>query len=175
MFLSLLLLACLEPSPDDTLSDDTAADTSGTDDTGTDTPVACGDATATGTLDVSFSMETDYIASMDEPAAGTFYGAFYAAADVTNTGPVAGSEPWGQLVVSGVDLMEPLGGPTQALASSDPLPACEIVLLGFLDSDDNDIDAGDPVTFPVAPNTVTVVADAATPFTAFFGLTNPGR
>ncbi len=169
-----LLLACLEPSPDDNLLDDTGADTATDDDTATATPVACADATATGTLSVSFSMETDYIASMDEPPVGTFYGAFYSASDVTNTGPVAGAEPWAQLIVPGVDLTDPVGGPTAALATTDPIPACEVVLLGFLDSDDNDIDAGDPVTFPIAPNTATVLAETSTPFTAFFGLTNPG-
>ena len=169
-----LLLACLEPSPDDTLLDDSGADTATADDTGTTAPVACADATATGTLAVSFSMEADYIPSMDEPPVGIFYGAFYSAADVTNTGPVAGAEPWAQLIVPGVDLTDPVGGPTDALATTDAIPACEVVLLGFLDSDDNDIDAGDPVTFPVAPNTVTVAADMTSPFTAFFGLTNPG-
>lgn len=172
MFLT-LLLACLEPSPDDTLPDDTGADSASPDDTGT-AAVACGDAVTMGTLELSFSMEPDYIPSMDEPPAGIFYGAFYSASDVTNTGPAAGAEPWAQVILPGVDLTDPVGGPTAVLGTTDPLPACEVVLLGFLDSDDNDIDAGDPVTFPVAPNTVTVVAHTSTPFTAFFGLTNPG-
>lgn len=169
--LTLLLIACLESSPLDTGSDadDTAADTA--------TPYAtCAEASAagaTGTVDLSFRMEADFIPSMDEPPLGTFHGGFFATADMTSTGPAPGTEQLVYVRVDGIDLSNG-GGPTAVLGTSDPVPACDVTLLGYLDTDSNEIDAGDPVTLPDDAK-LTVVEGASVTHEVFFRLVNPGR
>ena len=169
--LTLLLTACLEPSPLDTGGDlaDTAGDTA--------TPFAtCAEAAAagaTGTVQLSFRMEADFIPAMDEAPIGTFHGGFFATADMTSTGPAPGAEQLVYVRVDGVDLSD-AGGPTAILATTDPVPACDVTLLGYLDTDGNEIDAGDPVTLPDDAK-LTVAQGQSVAHEAYFRLLNPGR
>ncbi len=166
--LTLLLAACLEPSPADTA--DSAVDTAF--DTATDAPAACADAATTGSLALSFRMEADLIPGMATPPAGTFYGAVLATADMTPTGPVAGAPLYANVVVNDDDLTAQ-GGPTAMLGTVTDLPACELSLLGFLDLDgDTLVDRGEPVTLP-DDAMVTVAADAPTAYEVYFRLLSP--
>jgi hypothetical protein len=130
-----------------------------------------------GTLALSFLMDDDWIVSMDEEPIGTFYGSFWYGYDVEVTGPVEGAESLGEIEVENVDLRDG-GGPTAVLFTSGPLPAEEIVVLGFLDSDNNAVagdegpETGDPVTLP-ADNDFDVVAGAETAVEIYFDFLNP--
>lgn len=144
-------------------------------DTSEDTAPAeadCATTTARGTLAVSFRMEEDYLPSMDLPPIGTFRGSVFSAVDVSGIGPADGAVAWADLLVEGVDLSAE-GGPTAVLTTTDPLPACQVSLLGCLDLEgDGCGDGGDPVTLP-NQSLVTVVADAETPYEVYFGLLAP--
>jgi hypothetical protein len=160
---SVLLVACKGGEPVETDGGDTDV---------TDTaPPACADATATGTLALSFEMEADLIPSMDEPPVGTFYGSVFDAADVTALGPNDGAVALEDFSVASVDLTAD-GGPTAAMYTTGQLPACYVAVLGCLDSDGNDCDRHDPVTHP-NDNRPLVVADAETAFTVEMNLLNP--
>lgn len=166
--LTLLLAACLEPSPSDTA--DSAVDTAS--DTATDGAVACAEADTTGSLALSFRMEADLIPGMATPPAGTFYGAVLATADMTPTGPVAGAPVYANVVVNDVDLTAQ-GGPTAMLGTVTDLPSCELSLLGFLDLDgDTLIDRGEPVTLP-DDAIVAVAADTPTAHEVYFRILSP--
>jgi len=128
-----------------------------------------------GTLALTFGIDSDYLAAMEEPAVGTFYGSFWLGSEVTSLGPDDGAMDLGGIEVA-LDLTD--GGPTAVLFTSGPLPAEEIVVLGFLDSDANTDpgapgpDAKDPVTLP-NDNDFDVVAGQETTVEVFFGLLNP--
>jgi len=132
-----------------------------------------------GTLALTFSMDPDYIDVMpegEEPV-GPFWGQFWYSDEVTSAGPEDGAEALGDIYVETVDL-RPSGDPTGVLFTSDALPATEICVLGFLDSDGNadtdspDPDDKDPVTLP-GDNRFDVVADSETTVSVYFGLLNP--
>src|SRR5437762_3284550 len=89
--------------------------------------------TAPGTLHLSFRMDADLIASMDEPPAGSFFGALYADADATAEGPVDGAAPLLDLEVPGLDLTAG-GGPSPVTWDSEPLAPQDVWILGCLDS-----------------------------------------
>ncbi len=130
-----------------------------------------------GTLALSFRLDDDWIPEMDEDPVGTFIGSFWHGYDVEGTGPVEGAESLEDIRVEGVDLSDG-GGPTTVLYVSGLLPAEEIVVLGFLDSDANAVegdegpDDGDPVTLP-ADNDFDVIAGAETAAEVYFDLLNP--
>lgn len=134
------------------------------DDTGTPAP-------GPGTLTLSFQMDDDYLASMDEPAVGTFRGSIYAEADASAVGPVDGAVSMQDLEVADIDLTD-AGGPTAAMVTTDPFDAQIVWILGCLDTDGNDCDHNDPITVP-NDNKVEILADADTPFTVYFGMLNP--
>ncbi len=168
LLLSMLALAACAPETDTDTADsaaDTAEDTAPAD-------VDCATTDARGTLAVSFRMEEDYLPSMDLPPVGTFRGSVFSAADVSGVGPADGSVAWADLLVEGVDLSAE-GGPTAVLSTTDPLPACQVSLLGCLDLEgDGCGDSGDPVTLP-NQSLVTVVADTETAYEVYFGLLAP--
>jgi hypothetical protein len=128
-----------------------------------------------GTLAVSFSIDADWQAAMEEPALGTFHGGIFLTDEVTALGPEEGAEPL-ELVTVLVDLTG--GSPTPVLYTTGALSEGWVDVLGFLDSDGNVVpgtdepDAKDPVTLP-ADNEFQVVADAETPAQVHFGLLNP--
>ena len=130
-----------------------------------------------GTLALTFRMDADQMTNMQEPAIGTFYGSFWRGSEVSSLGPDDGAEDLGGIEVTGIDLTVG-GGPTGVLFVSGPLPAEEVVVLGFLDTDGNadpnDLgpDSKDPVTLP-NDNDFDVVGDAETTVEVYFGLLNP--
>ena len=140
--------------------------------TGTPLPATSGE----GTLALTFRIDADQMSLMDEDPVGVFYGSFWRGSEVSSLGPDDGAEDLGGIEVN-VDL-RPDGGPTGVLFTSGPLPAEEIVVLGFLDTDGNadpaapEPDAKDPVTLP-NDNDFDVVGDAETTVEVFFGLLNP--
>ena len=164
MSASLLLIALLACGDKDSggASDSGGADT--------------GPAATEGTLALTFRIDTDYQALMDEEAVGTFYGAYWLGEEVTSLGPDEGAESLGSIEVA-VDLRDG-GGPTAVLVTSPPLPVTEIVILGFLDSDGNadpgdpSPDNKDPVTLP-SQNDFDVVGGQETTAEVFFGFLNP--
>ena len=152
----LLLLAC-GGAPADT--DDTDASGSGR-----------------GALRVSFGIDGDWFASMDEPCVGPFWGSIWLSDEVTGAGPIDGAESVADLHIESVDLSA--GENTAVLTTVTDLPAGWVTILGFLDSDGNanvdepDPDEDDPVTLP-GDNEFEVVEDAETDALVFFGLLNP--
>jgi hypothetical protein len=130
-----------------------------------------------GTRALTFRIDTDYQAAMDEEAVGVFYGAFWRGSEVTSLGPDDGAQDLGAIRVDPLDLRDG-GGPTTVLFTSELLPAEEVVVLGFLDSDGNadpddpGPDAKDPVTLP-NDNDFDVLGGQTTTVEVFFGLLNP--
>ena len=128
-----------------------------------------------GRLGLSFEIDSDQQDRMDEDPVGVFTGSFYLATDVTTLGPNEGAVPVGAILVEEVDLR---AGATGVLFTSEDLPAEAIVVLGFLDSDDNrdpldaDPDNKDPVTLP-GQNTFLVEADSTSEARVHFGFLNP--
>lgn len=159
MFLLLALACAPVDDTDSTAPTDTAADTA---DTGSGGP---------GTLGLSFRMDDDYLAEMDEPAVGTFRGSIYAEADATQIGPNEGAVSLLDFTVDGVDLTDG-GGPTDVLYTTAPLDPQIVWVLGCLDADANDCDEGDPITVP-NENKLAVVADAATDVEIYLGMLRP--
>lgn len=129
-----------------------------------------------GRLALKFRIDTDYQAAMDEPAIGAFRGSFWRADEVTGAGPNEGAESIGDIAVDAVDLVA--ANPTEVLFTSEDLPAISVIVLGFLDSDNNadpespDPDSKDPVTLP-NQNLFTVVGGETTEATVVFGFLNP--
>ena len=133
--------------------------------------------TGVGQLALTFAIDSDYAAAMDEPPSGTFYGSFWRGDEVSGVGPDDGAVDLGGVQVD--DLTLPLDGSgTTVVFTSADLPTGEVVLLGFLDSDGNTDpanpgpDAKDPVTLP-SDNDFDVVDGAVTEVRVFFGLLNP--
>ena len=135
------------------------------------------DSPTSGGLLLRFKMDTDYMAAMDEPAHGHFYGAFWYGSDVSAIGPEEGAQSLGSIYVENIVLPED-GSSTEILFSQSDLPAEEIVVLGFLDSDANADpnspapDAKDPVTLP-HDNDFDVVGGEETEAIVFFAFLNP--
>jgi hypothetical protein len=133
------------------------------------------DGLGVGWLALSFEIDPDQQDRMDEDPVGVFTGSFYLATDVTSLGPNEGAVPVGAILVEEVDLAE---GSTGVLFTSEDLPAEAIVVLGFLDSDDNrdpldaDPDSKDPVTLP-GQNTFLVEAGSTSEARVHFGFLNP--
>ena len=146
-----------------------ATDTNPTD--GSPTPVF-----EPGTLALTFRIDTDYQAAMDEEALGTFYGSIFVADEVDSLGPMDGAVALEDLQLE-VDLRAD-GGPTDVLHTTSPLDIERVAILGFLDSDGNadvngpDPDAKDPVTLP-NDNKFTVPSGGEATVEVFFGLLNP--
>lgn len=164
MLLLILALACTDKGGDDT---GTPAETGETGETGEP---------GEGTLAITFAMDADYIAIMDEEPVGRFWGVVWRSEDVTSIGPGEDAVGLADVYVEEVDL-RPDGATTAVLAITGPIPAIEVCILGFMDSDANatedpDPDEGDPVTLP-GDNRFDVVADAETTVEVYFGLLNP--
>jgi hypothetical protein len=148
---------------------DSGADTGGVGTGGTEPgPV-------TGRLALSFGLDVDHQALMEEDAVGPFWGSFYNADDVTGVGPNDGAVALGSIHVEEIDLRE---GPTTVLFTSEDLTATKVVVLGFLDSDGNATpgdegpDDKDPVTLP-GDNRFTLVGGETAEVQVWFGLLNP--
>ena len=162
MFLAFItLFACGEKSTDTSSAEDTAEVVTPT----------------TGALALRFSIDEDYAAMMDEPPAGIFYGSFWHAEDVDALGPIEGRESISVFQVT-VDL--PMdGSQTDVLFTQEELPAEEVYILGFLDSDGNNDpentnpDAKDPVTIP-SDNDFDVVGGETTEVNVFMSMLYPG-
>lgn len=147
---------------------DTATDT----DTDTDVPaLTCAEISATGTLAISVSLLTDLIPSMDEPPVGIFYGSVFAGEDVTGAGPSDTAVPIADITTGTLDLTS--GGPVDAALSIPNIPACTIAILGCLDTDANDCDKHDPVTFPNNNRFQVAGGATPTPVTVYLRLLNP--
>ena len=130
-----------------------------------------------GNLSFRFAMDTDYMAAMDEPAVGNFYGSIYLGEDVSGVGPNDGAEALTSLLVENITLPTD-GSSTEVLLTVEDLPATEIVVLGFMDSDGNadpdnpNPDAKDPVTLP-SDNDFDVIEDQTTESRIYFAFLNP--
>lgn len=130
-----------------------------------------------GTLALTFRLDEDYLSIMDEEPVGHFWGAVYRGDEVTGLGPVEGAQTLEEVEVEVMDL-RPSGGPSGVLYTTAELPAMEVVVLGFLDSDANadpaDVgpDDRDPVTLP-NDNDFDVIDGEETTVEVFFGLLNP--
>ena len=157
------LISCTENKTDDTSVD-------------VDTGVLV-DGSGKGTLSFQFAMDTDYMAAMDEPAEGNFYGSLYLAEEVTGIGPVEGAIALSSLDVENIVLPTD-GSSTDIMITISDLPVTEVVVLGFLDSDGNadlsnpNPDAKDPVTLP-SDNDFDVVEDQDTTVRIYFAFLNP--
>lgn len=162
MFLLALALAC------------TGADK--TDDSTTDDSVPADTDPGVGILALTFNIDEDHRAVMEEPCVGSFYGTIWRGDEVTGAGPDDGAVGLEDVFVETVDLTS--GGPTTVLYTTGELPGIEVVILGFLDSDANSTEEGrrpdnkDPVTLP-NDNDFDVVADTTTEAEVYFGLLNP--
>lgn len=167
MLLLVLALGCRDKGADDTAEPAETGETGETGDTGP---------AGEGQVAVTFAMDPDYIDVMDEVPVGRFWGTIWRGEDVTGVGPNDGAEGLEDIYIESLDVT---GGrtPTAVLHTSGALPAGEICVLGFLDSDNNSDesaspDEGDPVTLP-GDNRFTVVADETTTIEVFFGFLNP--
>jgi hypothetical protein len=113
---------------------------------------------------------------MDEPAIGPFWGSIWRATEVSGIGPEEGAVDLGDVYVEEIDLTGAI--PTAVLFTTDELPAEEVVVLGFLDSDGNadpgspDPDSKDPVTLP-NDNDFDVIGGETTTVEVYFGFLNP--
>lgn len=132
---------------------------------------------STGDLALRFSIDEDYAAIMNEAPAGIFYGTVWRAEDVDALGPLEGSEKLTNFSVT-IDL--PMdGSPTDVVHTLEELPALEVIILGFLDSDGNNDpddtgpDSKDPVTIP-ADNDFDVVGGETTEANVFMSMLYPG-
>lgn|GEM_PF-1764315 len=130
----------------------------------------------TGTLAVSFRIDEDWAAAMDEPAVGPFRATIYWSDQVTGIGPDDDAEELADIFVAEVDLTGPdLTSPV--LFTTGELTAGWVTILGFLDSDGNSVephgpDDGDPVTLP-NDNAFEVIAGAESPAEVLFDFLNP--
>lgn len=115
----------------------------------------------TGKLAVTFVASDLVLASnrLTSPLVGTVHAAIYRASDVEITGPVAGAQSLASVRVDEADLQ---GGARSIPILTDDLPAVPIMVLGFFDVNGNAVDgdeepdAGDPVTVPLAEYQVLV-------------------
>ena len=157
----ILALACTTPGdPGDTGTEDTAQAAPGE-----------------GAIALTFAMDTDYMALMEEEASGSFYGAFWRGEEVSSIGPEEGAVSLGSIRVDGITLPAD-GSATAVLYTHEGLPAEEVVVLGFLDSDGNaDLDSPspdskDPVTLP-GDNDFDIAGGETPEARVFFGFLNP--
>jgi len=85
------------------------------------------------------------------PLRGDVYGSIFRASDVTLAGPNDGAESVASFHFEDVDVTVP--GEGEEYLIDAPLPRGEYQILGFLDIDDDSVDAdpdeGDPVTLPI--------------------------
>ena|GEM_PF-5400793 len=137
-----------------------------------------GELPVTGQLSIRYSIDSDLIDGMEEPARGVFYGEIFDAEDVTALGPDPGAE-----ALDGIEHALDLGDgtvPTELLYTSIPLQNTKVVIVGFLDSDENagDLgmsqDAGDPIALP-EDNEFDVVMERSTAVTVHLGMLHPSR
>ena len=165
MLVLLLALGCADKGGDDSAAPQETGETADTGPAGE------------GQVALTFAMDADYIDAMDEAPVGRFWGTIWYSDDVTNAGPNEGAEGIEDVYVETLDL-SPSGETTAVLYTSGALPAGEICVLGFLDSDANadadapDPDDRDPVTLP-SDNRFDVVADETTTIQVYFGFLNP--
>ena len=130
-----------------------------------------------GSLLLRFRIDTDYLALMEEEAIGPFYGAFWLGSEVSSVGPDDSAESLGAIYIE--EIVLPVdGSPTEVLLLQEDLPAEEVIVLGFMDSDGNadpnapSPDSKDPVTLP-NDNDFDVIGGEETEVTVFFGFLNP--
>ena len=162
MFFSFMFLAACVDKSTDTASADEPVEV--------ETP-------STGTLALRFSIDEDYAAIMDEAPAGIFYGSFWHAEDVDALGPIEGSE---SIASFRAEIELPMdGSQSEVLFTQDDLPAQEVYILGFLDSDGNNDpestgpDSKDPVTIP-SDNDFDVVGGETTEVNVHMSMLYPG-
>ena len=159
LLLALLLAAC--PTADD---DDGQRD----DDDSAEAPTQ-------GTLAISFRIDEDWAAAMDEPALGPFRATIFRTDEVSGVGPDDGAQELESIFVQEVDLTgSGLSSPT--LYVTGELNAGWVTVLGFLDSDSNSVephrpDEGDPVTLP-NDNAFEVIGGEETPVEVLFDFLN---
>jgi hypothetical protein len=133
-------------------------------------------AATTGTLALSFRIDEDWAAAMDEPAVGPFRATVFYTDQVSGVGPDDDAEELASVYVDEVDLTGP-DRTSPVLFVTGELPATWVTILGFLDSDGNAADPfgpddGDPVTLP-NDNAFEVIAGAETPAEILFDFLNP--
>jgi hypothetical protein len=130
-----------------------------------------------GTLAVSFGIDDDWAAQMDEPAVGGFWGTIFWADEVSGIGPEDDAEELGSIYVEVVDMTGPTLA-TDVLFTTEPLLAGWVTILGFVDSDANSTEAdrgpdeNDPVTLP-NDNQFEVIAGQESPAQVYFDFLNP--
>ena len=83
-----------------------------------------------GDLLFRFAMDVDYMAEMQEVAAGAFHGSIYLGEEVSSIGPEDGAQALQHIFVEDVVLPTD-GSPTEVLIEIKDLPASEVVVLGF--------------------------------------------
>jgi hypothetical protein len=153
------LLACTQPPPV------------------TDKPDS-GDPVLSGQIVLRYAIEPDLVAKMDEPARGVFYGEIYDARQATGGTPDDGAQRL-DYVEHSLDLGDGTI-PTELLHTTVPLTVDEIVVIGFLDSDENAgehgnaADGGDPLALG-QDNTFEVVIDITTAVTIALNRLEPKR
>jgi len=139
-------------------------------------PSDTGEATPTGQIAIRMSIDPDLVDVMNEPAWGVFYGQIFNAEEVDALGPKAGATELDSIehelnLDDGVEASD-------IFHTSVPLAVEEVVVLGFLDSDENadesDMgpDGGDPVTLP-AQNSFDVTFGAVSAVTVELGMLYP--
>ena len=131
-----------------------------------------------GQVALRYAIDTDLLAKMDEPARGVFYGEIFDARQVSAGTPQSGALPL-DYVEHSLDMGDGTI-PTELLHTTPPLTVDEIVIIGFLDSDENAgehgnaADGGDPIA-PGADNSFEVVIDITTTATVVFTRLEPTR
>ena len=134
-----------------------------------------GEPIMTGRIALRYTIDPDLVAEMEEPARGVFYGQIFDARQVTAAGPEDDAQPL-DYVEHSLDLGDGTI-PTELLHTSVPLTIEEVIVVGFLDSDENAgefgnaPDTGDPITLS-ADNRFTVILDVTTASTVVFGRLN---
>jgi hypothetical protein len=112
------------------------------------TPTETGGAeTGPATLRLSFDLDSDLIAQMDEPAAGVFRGSIYAEADASAIGPNDGAAPLLDFTSDALDFGT-AGGALPGGAPVGPLDPQIVWVLGCFDTAGDDCECGDPITIP---------------------------
>jgi hypothetical protein len=117
---------------------------------GTDTPADhSGGATPTGpvTVGLGIDLDADLIPTMAEPAVGVFRGSVFAEDQATSFGPIEGAVSLQDFTTEPLDFGT-AGGTLTTTTELGPLDPQILWVLGCFDGDDNDCDAGDPITVP---------------------------
>lgn len=122
------------------------------------------------TVGLSIDLDPDLIAAMAEPAAGVFRGSVFAEDQATSFGPIEGAVSLQDFTTEPLDFGT-AGGTLETTTELGPLDPQILWVLGCFDGDDNDCDAGDPIT---VPNENKFQVDAATTtLTLTLGLLSP--